>query len=235
LADFRRKVPAGQRKRVKTKENILITALDLLNRDGEAAVSAVDIANAMEISPGNLYYHYKGKDEIIPALLSAFYEELQMVLSFASDSPGDLERYWTYVYIILEEIYDFRFLYLNIEHIVRTYPQTANRIRQILAAKRRAITLVLEGLERIGAIHVPAPLRDDVRETVLMAMTFWLQLDALDQSDEPKELRIHNAVYRIMTILLPYQTQGMADALSDLDEQLEAGATKAKAKAQKRP
>jgi len=47
-----------------TKTKILSTALELFNNEGEAQVSSVDIASVMGISPGNLYYHYKGKDEI---------------------------------------------------------------------------------------------------------------------------------------------------------------------------
>ncbi len=212
---------------MKTKDRVLVTALALFNEDGEDAVSAVDIANAIEISPGNLYYHFKGKDEIVPALLSSFHEELMMVLDFAQDKSADLERYWIYVYIILEEIYDFRFLYLNIEHILRTYPKTRARIRQIMAAKRRAIQLVLDGLTRVGAIDIPKGLHAEVSETILMAMTFWLQLDALDDEGESKEAQIHHAVFRIMTILLPFQTQGVDDALAGLEAQLEAGKARA--------
>ena len=54
-----------------TKIKILATALQLFNNEGEAQVSSVDIASVMGISPGNLYYHYKGKDEIIAALFEA--------------------------------------------------------------------------------------------------------------------------------------------------------------------
>ena len=61
-----------------------------------------------------------------------------------------------------------------------------------------------------------------------MAMTFWLQLDAIDQSSEPKEMRIHSAVFRVMTILLPYQTQDQGRALSELEEQMQEKRSKTK-------
>ena len=195
----------------------MLTALRLFNEEGETAVSAVDIANEMGISPGNLYYHYKGKEEIVPALAASFHEELMMVLDFAGQEPANLERLWIYIYIILEEIYDFRFLYLNLDNLTRTYPQISDRIRSIFYAKRRAITLVVEGLEAIGAISIPDSLRDDVEELLLMAMTFWLQLDAIDPaSHKMKETIIHASVYRIMILLLPYQTQDLDVALQGL-------------------
>ncbi len=41
-----------------TKQAILTTAIDLFNDKGTAAVSTNHIAEAMGISPGNLYYHF---------------------------------------------------------------------------------------------------------------------------------------------------------------------------------
>lgn len=51
-----------------TKAWILETACQLFNEHGTAAVSTKRIAKAMGISPGNLYYHFKNKEEIILAL-----------------------------------------------------------------------------------------------------------------------------------------------------------------------
>ena len=91
-------------RRSKTKEKILKTALGLFNNEGESAVSAVDIACVMGISPGNLYYHYKGKDEIIIQLFRDFEEEIRQVLSSTIRAPLKLEDNWVYLYIIFEEI-----------------------------------------------------------------------------------------------------------------------------------
>ena len=57
---------------MKTRDRILHVSLLLFNDEGEAQQTAVDISNALGISPGNLYYHFKGKDAIIRALFDAF-------------------------------------------------------------------------------------------------------------------------------------------------------------------
>ena len=52
----------------RTAERILEVALDLCNRFGMTNVSTTQISSEMGISPGNLYYHYASKDDLINTL-----------------------------------------------------------------------------------------------------------------------------------------------------------------------
>lgn len=51
-----------------TRERILEAALDLFNRKGSVDVTTHDVAAACGISPGNLYYHFRNKEDIVRAL-----------------------------------------------------------------------------------------------------------------------------------------------------------------------
>ena len=124
---------------MKTRDRILEVSLLLFNEEGEGELSSVDIANALEISPGNLYYHFKGKDAIIRALFDRFEEEMQVILRGSRGGLASLEDNWVYIYILLEEIYDFRFFYRDLAGLLRRYPDLAIRFRALVAAKRQTI------------------------------------------------------------------------------------------------
>jgi AcrR family transcriptional regulator len=72
-----------------TKNRIADTALCLFNQVGTDGVSTNHIAAAMEISPGNLYYHYANKDEILLVLLDRLGCGLEDVWAATGESPGE--------------------------------------------------------------------------------------------------------------------------------------------------
>ena len=55
-----------------TYNRIIENSLILFNEQGERNISTNHIAAHLGISPGNLYYHFKNKDEIIVQLFKRY-------------------------------------------------------------------------------------------------------------------------------------------------------------------
>ena len=84
------KIQWKPRKPRRTAERILEVTLDLFNRFGEPNVSTTLISAELHISPGNLYYHYPAKDELINAL----FDRYEKALERAAASRGQRRPTW---------------------------------------------------------------------------------------------------------------------------------------------
>ena len=59
-----------------TKEKIIHTSISLFNENGERAITTNHIASSLGMSPGNLYYHFKNKEDIIRHIFALYRDHL---------------------------------------------------------------------------------------------------------------------------------------------------------------
>ncbi|MDQ7018223.1 MAG: TetR/AcrR family transcriptional regulator [Robiginitomaculum sp.] len=189
---------------MKTRDRILQTSLALFNEEGEASQSAVDIANALEMSPGNLYYHFKGKDAIIRALYDNFEHEMRIILRGSRGRITSIEDNWVYTYIILEEIFDFRFFYRNLGELLARYPDLAVRFRALLAEKRQTVHTLLSDLNKRDVLFLGPRMAAVITDQILSALTFWLSLDFIEGKHTEPSVLIHKTVFSIMSLVAPH-------------------------------
>lgn len=186
---------------MKRKEKILVVSLDLFNQLGIANLAAIDVANEMDISPGNLYYHYKGKGEILAALLDRYERTLQEGFRKPITS-GDLgEESWLYLYALVELMYNYRFLFRSIADIKESFPEEERCINRILLAKINIVSDIL------GAITIldNGRLQDDLPVDAVMVMLLnWFNYRSLANPGEPVRSLIHSLMVRVERLLVPY-------------------------------
>ncbi|PHS28696.1 MAG: TetR family transcriptional regulator [Robiginitomaculum sp.] len=198
---------------MKTRDRILQSSLTLFNEEGEASQSAVDIANVLEMSPGNLYYHFKGKDAIIRALFDDFEHEMRIILRGSRGRITSIEDNWVYNYIILEEIFDFRFFYRNLGELLARYPDLAVRFRALMAEKRQTINNILDELSRRKVLHLGPRMGDVITDQILSALTFWLSLDVIEGGHTEPGTLIHKTVFAIMALVAPHMGEDGFDIM----------------------
>jgi AcrR family transcriptional regulator len=83
----------------RTRERILETSLVLFNRRGAPQVTTAEIAGEMGISPGNLYYHFRNKDEIVGELCAAFEERMKPLFADPRGRAVDVEDLWLWLHL----------------------------------------------------------------------------------------------------------------------------------------
>lgn len=193
---------------MKTKDRILLASLELFNTEGEANVTTVDIANELDISPGNLYYHFRGKEEIIHALFSGFEIELVDILEAPLEKNLAPQDAWFYLYIVFEHLYKHRYLYRNLNDILQRYPDLGRRFDKLLDLKLRAARAVADELVAAEIIDIDESQVARLCDNVALNLTFWLNYNSLRSThiEASDEIKIHQGVFQIMSLAAPYLT-----------------------------
>lgn len=76
-------------KKISTKERIKNAAIELFNTQDSLSITTNHIAKAAGISAGNLYYHYRNKEEIIREIYAEMSERIESLKSFEAMLSGE--------------------------------------------------------------------------------------------------------------------------------------------------
>jgi AcrR family transcriptional regulator len=124
-------------KTLKTKERILQLSLQLFNERGERVVTTNHIAAELNMSPGNLYYHFRNKSEIIKELMEQYQRETLDMLALPDDRPLDANDKIRYFQVLSSQLWAYRFLHRDVYHLVennidfrKMYPNFAGQVMQ---------------------------------------------------------------------------------------------------------
>jgi len=195
---------------MKTAQRILLTATQLFNELGERNVTANDIALELDISPGNLYYHFKGKDGIVSAIFASYYREMAgflatpLITDDFLDQRRPLERGWLFLTVLLEVMYGHRFLYLNQSDLMQRYPEIDRGLRRLMALKHRAAAQLATDL-LASADATPSTSRlDHIADSMAMTLMYWLNFEQFSSDSLNAQQSIHKGVLQALSHCAPY-------------------------------
>lgn len=188
-----------------TKDFILDTAVDLFNEQGTAAVSTNHIAEAAEISPGNLYYHFKNKEDIIRAVLDRMYEEWNAVYIVPADASFDLAVLRAALRQNFELLWRYRFFYRELGALVRRDKQLGRRHKTIQEQRQREQLALFDRLAAAEVFKWPRK-RSEVEATLTIAWivgNYWLShLESGGENVTPDMMQ--EGVELIVRLFTPY-------------------------------
>lgn len=131
--------------KMSTRDLILDVALVLLNERGESIVTSVDLANEMNISPGNLYYHFKGKDEVVEELYAQFHARILITLQqITSQARGDTKETLAALCVISDVLQQFKFISQDLRGIHERYPRLRESLCKLIGLLDQALTALVK-------------------------------------------------------------------------------------------
>ena len=186
-----------------TRQRILDCALAMFNAQGEPNVTTNHIADELEISPGNLYYHFRNKDDIIEQLFGRYEERIGVAMSVPEGRLPNLEDIWLQFHLVFECIWDYRFLYRDLVDILSRNRRLRTRFARILKRATDNASQVIRGLARAGILRASAAEMDALSTNILVLSTFWLNYGtARGDQDEAKSIR--QGIVQVMMLISPF-------------------------------
>lgn len=196
---------------------ILATSLALFNDHGEPNVTTNHIADEADISPGNLYYHFRSKDDIVLELFKLFLLRMQPLLELEEQDAWDAEELWLRLHLLFETMGQFRFLYRNLTDLHARIPKLRTAFHGLLARQRNTLQTLLEGLRENGTIELDKRELSLLVDNMLLVMTFWIPFAQIQDDpglEDGSVLAL--AVARTLNLVIPHLREPEASNVKSL-------------------
>ncbi len=172
----------------------------------------------MNISPGNLYYHFHNKDEILESIFVVFEREIEETLATPTRRPADVEDIWLFLHLLFEQIWKYRFLYRDLNDLLTRNRLLEIHFKRILAHKVRTATILCEGLVAAGAMRASSEELRALATNMTVLATYRLSYEyTCDPRGQVESGRIGRGVYQVMALVSPFlvgESRGLLERLS---------------------
>lgn len=170
-------MPTQRKPPRRTRERILEVSLRLFNEQGEPQVTTSAIADELNISPGNLYYHFRNKDDIVDALFEQFERDLDALLRLPGERHADVEDAWLFLHLLFETIWRHRFVYRDLSDLLTRNRKVETRFRALLERKTQAARALCDGLAARGELRGTPVEIDALATNMVVVATWWLSYE----------------------------------------------------------
>lgn len=205
-----------------TKEKILNASLVLFNEQGERHVTTNHIAAHLNISPGNLYYHYRNKQAIVFALFKDYEEGVLAALTVPTERALVLQDKLEYLQNIFKGLWDYRFLHRDMEHLLLADPQLHQHYQQFFRLCLTRIEDIVQGLKVAGILNVNEDEVSALALNIWIIVTSWFSFLrsnlAIGGIQKISPELVNSGIYQILTLERPYLTEAYKEQLIKLQQ-----------------
>ncbi|MEQ8378554.1 TetR/AcrR family transcriptional regulator [Parvibaculum sp.] len=155
------------------RDRILEFALGLMNEEGAEAANTTRIAAALGISPGNLYYHFRNREEIVRVLFETLETEFRAVLVEDVGPPITPVRFAGFYLRSFNLAWRYRFFFGGLLGLLRRDDDLAARYRALQDWALVELERIAAQLVKDGNMDRPRG-RDGLRSVALNTWLIWM-------------------------------------------------------------
>ncbi|ARU58572.1 TetR family transcriptional regulator [Oleiphilus messinensis] len=208
---------------MKTRDRIILASLELFNAQGERNVTTNHIAAHLNISPGNLYYHFRNKTDIVYEIFLKYQDLVTNYLKIPEDRGLTVADEFFYLESVFEGLWAYRFFHRDLEYLLECDPRLRRDYRKFTIKSLHNIKLILSGLENGGVLadfedqHL-----DSMALNVWLVITNWMAFlktaHAGEENNAITKEMLKHGIYQVVTLQLPYLTQDYIDSVKEIRE-----------------
>ena len=212
---------------MKTKDRIIEASIELFNSQGERNVTTNHIASHLNISPGNLYYHFRNKEEIIRHIFTKYADHMQVSFEPVKPSQDAMKILTNYLDAVFSALYHFNFLYDNLPVIMARDPELRVQYLQIHDKMMEKIHHLIVSLQVAGVINMDNTDIDDLANIIKQQVTFWISYSKTSSEEsEITEPLLYKGLMKVLLLFKPYVTAEYKEAVAEISARYKALAEK---------
>lgn len=204
--------------RIKTYDRIVEQSLALFNEHGERNITTNHIASHLGISPGNLYYHFRNKEEIVYQIFLSYRRFISERLAVPADREMKVDDLVNYLETAFDAMWQFRFMFYDLPGLMARNPQMQTDYHQFVNGELQGI---LEGhfreFIRLGLLKMDLDDIGPVSVNIWLVVKFWFAFEQTARPTSPiNEASSHRGVRQVLALLKPYVQADFLPAFQQL-------------------
>ncbi|MGF1680934.1 TetR/AcrR family transcriptional regulator [Photobacterium minamisatsumaniensis] len=200
---------------MKTRDRIILAALELFNESGEPNITTNHIAAHLGISPGNLYYHFRNKEEIIHSIFDQYANDLSIRFQPLDETQITADNLLVYLDAVFMLMWRYRFFYANLPDILRRDPELQDKYLQAQEGLHQNIMAMMNSFRSSGLLELDDSELLSLANTLKLVASSWICYQTT-QAPGAKITKavIYQGVLQMLSIVRPLTTaKGKAEVI----------------------
>lgn len=203
---------------MKTKDRIIQASIELFNEFGERAITTNHIAAHLGISPGNLYYHFRNKEDIIHSVFAEYISHMESAFK-PTEGPITVAKMADYCDEAFSSIWRFRFFYSSLPGILLRDKTLQQRYLNVQEAISGRADVVLKALRDNKLIDASDEEIEDLIQLMKVVVAFWISYQMCQSNEVKVEVpAVYDGVVKLIALIKPYATEVAKEDFAKLQQ-----------------